>query len=98
MKDREQFMKSWKIKQQRGKLNYVLISAASVGSYGLLGLIIGSLFLYNSPSEYSFTYYLPKYIYLFFGLSLIAAPHYIYQWNRNEEKYSKLLDIHGQKL
>lgn len=91
-------MKRWEVKRQQGKLKYVLVNVGSVGSYGLVGMIIGSLFLYNSPSAYSFLDYLPTYLYLFFGLSLIAAPIFIYQWNKNEEKYSELLAINSQKL
>lgn len=83
-------MESWEVKRQQGKLKYILINAGSIGSYGLLGVIIGSLFLYNSPSAYSFSHYLPTYIYVFFGVSLIAAPMVMYQWNKNEEKYSEL--------
>lgn len=78
MKNKEQFMKGWEVKRQQGKLKYVLINAGLVGSYGLVGVIIGSLFIYNSPSTYSFSYYLPTYIYVFFGVFLIAAMKFMY--------------------
>lgn len=90
--------KSWEIKRQQGKLKYVLIKAIYVGSYALVGIIFGSLFFYSSPSTYSFSYYLPTYIYMFFGVYLIAAPIFIYQWNKNEAKHSELLDINARKL
>lgn len=90
MKDRKQFIKSWGVKRQKGKLKYVLINAGAVGSYGLVGIILGSLFLYNSPSAYSFSNYLPIYIGMFLGLSLIAAPVFTYKWNKNEGKFGEL--------
>ncbi len=92
MKDREEFIKKWKIQRRKGKPRYVLTHAGLIGGYGLAGSIIGSIFLYNSTSAYSFGHYLPTYIIVFLGVLLIAALKYMYEWGKNEEKFSKLLD------
>ena len=92
LKDREQFMKNWEVQRRKGKLKYVITHAGSVGIFGLVGVVIGSVFFYNSPRTYSFAYYLPTYFQVFLGVSLIATMKFMYEWGKNEEKYSNLLD------
>ncbi len=90
MKDneqRDQFMENWAQKRQKGKYMYVLIRAGQAAISGLAGVLAASLFLYNSPSEYSFSFYLPTYLFIFFGVFLAAALVYKIQWLKNEKKY-----------
>lgn len=87
MKNRDEFMKIWKLQRSRGKFRYVITNAGSVGVFGLLGAVLGSVFFYGPPSEYSFSYYLPTYLKVFFGVVVIASIKLIYEWGKNEKKY-----------
>jgi len=85
-------MGDWALQRQKGRLKYVLTQAGQVAGYGLAGVVVGSVFLYDSSSAYSFAYYLPTYFFVFLGVFLAATLKFIYQWGRNEEKYSQLSD------
>lgn len=87
--DREKLFENWKLKRQGSQLKYVLTRALRTASSGLAGVVVASIFLYNSPSAYSFRYYLPTYLAIFFGVLLIATLAYTYQWNRNVKKFKE---------
>ena len=89
MKNKEQFVKKWEWKRQKGKLRYVLTNAGVSAGCGLAGTIIGSIFLYDSPSVYSFSKYLPVYLFVFVGVLFIAALTFSYKWNKNEGKFAE---------
>lgn len=92
MKDNKKFIGIWEKQRQKGKLQYVSKYTGVVVASGLCGTIFGSVFLYNSPSSYSFMMYLPTYFLVsfagFFGGILIS----MYKWRKNEERYSESLD------
>ncbi len=92
MKDHKQFILTWEVKRQEGKLKYVLKHGGLAGTFALIGVVMGSVLLYNSPSTYSFAYYLPTYFCVFFGVSLVAIVKFMFEWDKNEKKYSKGLN------
>jgi hypothetical protein len=85
-------MKSWEVQRQKGKLNYVSTNAGIAGCWGLAGTVLGSLIIYNSPSAFSFTDYLASYFYVYIGVFVGATLKFMYEWGKNEEKYSKMLN------
>lgn len=89
MEDKNGFLENWEQKRQGGKQKYVLMQALRAASTGLAGVVVASIFLYNSPSEYSFLYYLPTYLVIFFGVFFIAVLNYKYQWKKNEKAYKE---------
>ena len=91
-------MGDWALQRQKGRLKYVLTQAGQVAGYGLAGVVVGSVFLYDSSSAYSFAYYLPTYFFVFLVMFLAAILKFTYQWGRNEEKYSQLSDKHEKGL
>jgi len=90
LKDKEKFIKNWENQRKKGKLKYVLINAGLVAAPLLGGIVFGSVFLYSSPSAYSFTYYLPTYFFTAVAGLLVGTLKSLYQWGKNEDKYSKL--------
>ncbi len=92
MKNNTKFVKKWEKQRNNGKFQYVLKSAGAIVAYCLFGAIFGSVFLYSSPSSYSFTYYLPTYIAIVIGGILAGVPLSIYLWRKNEVIYSEMLD------
>lgn len=89
MKGKESFEKHWKNQREDGRCRYVVKNALKIASYGLLGMILGSIFLYDSPSNYSLEFYLPKYFILVIILLLVGLTLYMFKWSRNEERYRK---------
>ena len=94
MKNKETFMESWKIQRQKGKLMYVFTQAGRLAVLGLAGVVLGSVFLYDSPRAYSFVYYFPTYNFVFLGIFLAASLKFKYQWGKNEDKYNHLSNNH----
>ncbi len=89
MEDKNVFLENWEQKRQGGKQKYVLMQALRAASTGLAGVVVASIFLYNSPSAYSFFYYLPTYLVIFFGVFFIAVLNYKYQWNKKEKIFNE---------
>ncbi|MEN1760408.1 hypothetical protein [Anoxynatronum sibiricum] len=89
MEEREKLLDNWRQKQQSGQLKYVLTRALRTASTGLAGVVAASLFLYNSPSAYSFRHYVPTYLVIFLGVFLIATLTYTYQWYRDEKTFKE---------
>ncbi|KAB3531591.1 hypothetical protein [Alkaliphilus serpentinus] len=88
--ENKKFVNYWEVQRQKGRLMYILTKAGLVAVFGLIGVVIGSIFLYDSPSSYSFMAYLPTYIFVFIGLLLATAIKFSYDWGRNEERYGKI--------
>lgn len=89
MNDREKFMENWKLQRQKGQIKYVLSQAGRIAGFGLAGVVVGSIFIYDSPSTYSFAYYLPTYILVSLGVFIAAAFNFLYIWGKNEDKYNQ---------
>ena len=85
------FVRDWEENRKKGKLKYVLTTAALIGIAPLAGTVLGSLLLYNPINSYSITRYLPTYILIYLGGFVGGVIKSIYKWNKNEEKYSKLI-------
>jgi hypothetical protein len=92
LEDREQFVKNWELQRQKGKLKYVSTNAGIAGVWGLAGTVIGSIFIYNSPSAFSFIDYLASYFYVYIGVFIVAVLKFLYEWGKNEEEYNKILN------
>lgn len=90
MKDKEKFIRNWEKQRGKGKLKYVLINAGLITAPLLGGIVFGSIFLYSSPSAYSFAYYLPTYFFTAVAGVLIGTLKSMYEWGKNEDKYIKL--------
>jgi hypothetical protein len=90
LKDKEKFIRNWEKQRRKGKLKYVLINAGLVAAPLLGGIVFGSVFLYSSPSSYSFVYYLPTYFFTAAAGLLVGTLKSLYVWGKNEAKYSKL--------
>ena len=89
MEEREKILDKGRQKQPRGQFKYVLTRALRTASTGLAGVVAASLFLFNSPRAYSFRYYVPTYLVIFFGVFLIATLTYTYLLYRNEKKFKE---------
>jgi hypothetical protein len=90
--EREQFIKNWEVQRQKGRLKYVSTNAGIAGGWGLAGTVLGSLLIYNSPSAFSFTDYVVSYFCVYIGVFVVATLKFMYEWGKNEEKYSKTLN------
>ena len=94
LKDEEKkFIRSWEVSRKKGKLKYILTTAAFIGTAPLAGTIFGSIVLYNSISAYSLAKYLRTYLLVYFVGFVGGLIKAMYNWKKNEVRYSKLLNI-----
>lgn len=89
LKDKKDFIDDWELNRQKGKTNFVIINAIKRSLWGLIGVVIGSIFIYNSPNVYSFRDYFYVYLVVFSVVFIAAALRFLHLWGKNEGIYKK---------
>lgn len=89
MKDNKDSIDDWEFKRQKGKTYFVIANAIKRSLWGLIGVVIGSIFIYNSPNAYSFKDYFYIYLVVCSVIFIAAALRFLHLWGKNEGNYKK---------